>query len=689
MRSCLLPSLQTRKFSLQRDGHPRLDVIIEERAGDSNGSDRTFPQAGQSSSPSLPSDFDPRNSDLSLSQSSATSVSEILQDDIWKDCSSLSGVCQSTAEAQFSQDLHRRLSKLLRASEISPSDVQPSATSIPSSSRTQSSTTQSSTTLSIEQRDSILQFQYKRTQSDSFCFTFRPTKLFTVDKPGHKQCLQSPLTRKRPRPSVSFDVNSPFPTFDSPKHKKRRLIRHATVANSNRYATRTASFRRALSLRSHTDNPEKSHFTTIPVPLPNAETSNIRLTLDLEPPPGWIPTAPCSPEPDPPAHSTPLRRAHNYRDPRFDPSPLSPVPKDASKARETSKQSRALPNKVPIIAPPPDHAYSPPLSEASQAKLRLMRFREREQRMREADLAMLQEPAHILADAAPLTLAAEMSSAVSEDRQYFEDVEMYVEKLDNEIDQLDVEDCQASYRSRYEGCSGSHHGLGIRMIQWILEVLPSDPSSSSDSSFSSTTNSSNQTSISDNHHSSFSSMDSSTDSSSLTPERLSDLTEQLLNSPETRFHAAYLFMRFFHLVFGMTQEPGSRQEHVEEMGLNIFSRKFSLGFEGSELVTWDVAVGCLALSVKMHRDFLPPLYPIFSFDYEELAPHDMGYGDLEAAQRDILLALSYNLGSTPQAILDDLWIALPSLRELLDFNEGWSMVLQETWLILFEASPKS
>ncbi|KAJ3871352.1 hypothetical protein F5051DRAFT_457110 [Lentinula edodes] len=111
---------------------------------------------------------------------------------------------------------------------------------------------------------------------------------------------------------------------------------------------------------------------------------------------------------------------------------------------------------------------------------------------------------------------------------------------------------------------------------------------------------------------------------------------------------------------------------------------FALDVDGSELVTWDVAVGCLALSVKIHRDFLPPLYPIFSSDYEELAPHEMGYGDLEAAQRDILLALSYNLGSTPQAVLDDLWIALPSLRALLDFNEGWSSVLQETWLILFE-----
>ncbi|KAJ3713734.1 hypothetical protein DFJ43DRAFT_982998, partial [Lentinula guzmanii] len=58
--------------------------------------------------------------------------------------------------------------------------------------------------------------------------------------------------------------------------------------------------------------------------------------------------------------------------------------------------------------------------------------------------------------------------------------------------------------------------------------------------------------------------------------------------------------------------------------------------------------------------------------------------DPQAAQRDIFFSLSYNPRSTPQAILDDLWIALPSLRELLNSDEGWGLVLQETWLIVFE-----
>ncbi|KAE9398626.1 hypothetical protein BT96DRAFT_723898 [Gymnopus androsaceus JB14] len=137
-------------------------------------------------------------------------------------------------------------------------------------------------------------------------------------------------------------------------------------------------------------------------------------------------------------------------------------------------------------------------------------------------------------------------------------------------------------------------------------------------------------------------------------------------------------MRFFDIVFG-TQEMRQKDK---VKGLGLFSRS---DIDGSELVTWDVAIACLALSVKLHRDFLAPLFQVYSFQFEELAPHYIEYEDLEAAQRDILFALSYNLGGTPQGILDELWIALPSLRELLSFNQGWSSVLQETWLILFEA----
>lgn len=41
----------------------------------------------------------------------------------------------------------------------------------------------------------------------------------------------------------------------------------------------------------------------------------------------------------------------------------------------------------------------------------------------------------------------------------------------------------------------------------------------------------------------------------------------------------------------------------------------------------------------------------------------------------MLSALDYQLGSyTPQAFLDELFLALPSLRRLVDFRHGWGIV---------------
>ncbi|KAJ3988203.1 hypothetical protein F5890DRAFT_554228 [Lentinula detonsa] len=690
MRSALLSSsLRARKVSFQRTGNSNLDVIHELEERESDKSDQTFPQAVHSSSSAPSSDYDIRSFDLPLFQSSATSGFETSDDGAWKDPdSSLPGDWEATVEAQFAQDLHGRLLKLSRESKIALLCAQECRSSIPPSSRTQSSNTRSSTS-SLPPGDLTDQLEYKRSKSDNFQSLLRCGRSFPVNK----QC--DSLARKRRHPSVSYEVHSPCLTY-SRKSKKRRLHLNATVADANGYAARTASFRRALSLRSQLDTTDKNQSPTIPAPfLRNAETSDPRSTVELSSPPGWIPTVPCSPEPEDsahPAHSTPLKLARLYRDPLCDHDSPSVLKKGQKLYQTSKKRSRALSCRVPIIAPPPDHAYSTPLSEASQAQLRLVRFREREQKMREADQAMRQEPVDVLAPVPSLTLEAELTSMISDNQGHVEDVEMHVEG-GYEIDQLEKENRQVSHCTIFKKSSGPHYGTRIRMIRWILEVLPfqsisSKATSHSTSSSSSRSNSSSQTSSSGDYHLSFSSMNSSLTSSKSASisRRLTDLTEQLLSSPETRFHAAYLFRRFFHLVFGAAQESGvkEKESNHSETVLETFSRKFAWDLEGSELVTWDVAVGCLALSVKMHRDFLPPLYPIFSSDYEELAPHDMGYGDLEAAQRDIFSALSYNLGSTPQAILDDLWIALPSLRELLNSDEGWGLVLQETWLILFE-----
>ncbi|KAF9496880.1 hypothetical protein BDN71DRAFT_1505339 [Pleurotus eryngii] len=147
-----------------------------------------------------------------------------------------------------------------------------------------------------------------------------------------------------------------------------------------------------------------------------------------------------------------------------------------------------------------------------------------------------------------------------------------------------------------------------------------------------------------------------------------NLRDQLIYSPETRFHAGYLFLRYFFLV-EVEAEPANIPESQVEL----------------ELVIFDAAVASLALSVKLHRDTLWPLHPIMSTEYERLAPHEMSFDDLEAAQRDLLSAFSFHLGGSPQLLLDQLWVALPSLHQVLDFTGGWTYARKLTWECLYEA----
>ncbi|KAI0251699.1 hypothetical protein BJV78DRAFT_1125880 [Lactifluus subvellereus] len=105
------------------------------------------------------------------------------------------------------------------------------------------------------------------------------------------------------------------------------------------------------------------------------------------------------------------------------------------------------------------------------------------------------------------------------------------------------------------------------------------------------------------------------------------------------------------------------------------------------MVVWDYAVAAIALAVKIHRDFLPPLKPIYARHFLALAPHDMCFDDLELAQRDLLEYFSYDLGMpTPQALLDELRLALPTLRHVLEAEHAWEDILSETWEQLLAAA---
>ncbi|KAH9848689.1 hypothetical protein C2E23DRAFT_427202 [Lenzites betulinus] len=105
--------------------------------------------------------------------------------------------------------------------------------------------------------------------------------------------------------------------------------------------------------------------------------------------------------------------------------------------------------------------------------------------------------------------------------------------------------------------------------------------------------------------------------------------------------------------------------------------------EAAEAVMWDIAVACLALSIKFHRDVLYPLDVIYAHEFLDLAPHALTFDDLENAQRDVLEAVVFRVGiATPGAFMAELWAALPTLRLLLAFDGGWIGAQERAWAIL-------
>ncbi|KAG6907724.1 hypothetical protein DXG01_007581 [Tephrocybe rancida] len=241
----------------------------------------------------------------------------------------------------------------------------------------------------------------------------------------------------------------------------------------------------------------------------------------------------------------------------------------------------------------------------------------------------------------------------------------------------------------------------------------------------------------------------------------SNLHDQLAHSPATRFHAAYLFLRFFWACSESSPSSSASERHEgrgvgykgdadngdkggtgemdsaeEPEGSWPFGGALARDEEGRVLFTWDVAVACLSVGVKYNRDFLHPLRPVYAYEFARLAPHGhLGFEDLEVrflpallcvifvgkwaglfaldevsipsadvhkheqiAHRDLLAALAFRLGDTPQALLIELWEALPALRALLsglhpgerggeegDAQREWNLVLRETWRGLFAA----
>ncbi len=105
-------------------------------------------------------------------------------------------------------------------------------------------------------------------------------------------------------------------------------------------------------------------------------------------------------------------------------------------------------------------------------------------------------------------------------------------------------------------------------------------------------------------------------------------------------------------------------------------------------------------------DFLCPFHPVHISEFLAIAPHPMSYSNFEVrlyvpvlmnipskcmysqvAQWDILEALDYQINmTTPDAILEELRLSLPTLRHLLSFDNGWCAAREHAWFLLKAAA---
>ncbi|KIJ31843.1 hypothetical protein M422DRAFT_783686 [Sphaerobolus stellatus SS14] len=157
-----------------------------------------------------------------------------------------------------------------------------------------------------------------------------------------------------------------------------------------------------------------------------------------------------------------------------------------------------------------------------------------------------------------------------------------------------------------------------------------------------------------------------------------ELYEHLSVSKETRFHAMYLFSRYLHRI----DASRATMDMESENGCGLREAQME--------IIWEAAFCCLVISCKVYHDFLYPLYPIYADEFLSIAPYRMTYKQLEDTQKDILTAFNYQIqGVTPQAFFEELWAALPSLQEILNYGRPLRIIKHEMWGKLQRASLRS
>ncbi|KAJ3549405.1 hypothetical protein NM688_g5178 [Phlebia brevispora] len=279
---------------------------------------------------------------------------------------------------------------------------------------------------------------------------------------------------------------------------------------------------------------------------------------------------------------------------------------------------------LPILAPPPfEFIPRPPASKQEEAELRLRRLQEKETEQRVEDDLVTFTLTRVNDGASPGSANQNTPTRTTENARETSGEECF-------------EDIQIVL--------GIDEEFRADIVEWILDVEPPNIRNK--------------------------------------PLICANLRAQLADCPDTRWHAAHLLTRYFLRVGTSPNSPPVTATRKNEAQPSLRGESLS----EREAVAWDCAVACLASAVKLHRDFLEPLFPVIVNEYLLIASHVMTYKDLEAAQREVLQAFSFCLGtSTPGAYMEEIRNALPGLRTFVDRHANWDVVTAETWEVLYDS----
>lgn len=369
----------------------------------------------------------------------------------------------------------------------------------------------------------------------------------------------------------------------------------ATLLNPGKFATRRASLRKAVSLRS------ESSATDAPSPdvssrlhrIPNADRQRLQASVKAEPD-----TEPSLPTP----HLSPIEEFESFGhidsiQPSFvypATQPATPIPTNArvqfqARLKAQLRSPDSLPYPLPILAPPPyvEIPRAPTNEEVAEARLAMMINKEQEERKEDGFLSAglpdnCTGSQHLSKEDTPNSEMDELENDPDKDE------EMQVRNAVCGGDNKGRGDSVVSVDEAGMGCEDDvfdwpiQHQICIdedfrqEVVEWILDVsrLFRPPVLADWNCLWKT----------------------------LPPEFRSKptvgkhLRDQLTTSPDTRWHATQLFNRY--IIRTGSSPPSSPRLLYGELteGQKVSSQDERAGF------VWDIALACIALSVKVRNN---------------------------------------------------------------------------------------